>query len=110
MGDPLNLDAPRTPRSKITTHAPFGVTINILAEVPLIRSGSLVAGDVRFGLDWRVEPAASGDRICHSGSNGTGFRSYVEFDAAKGHGLVIMTNSSGGAKLCQELIGRIGVP
>jgi len=76
----------------------------------LTRRGSRGQGDVRFGLGWSIEPTASGNRICHSGSNGTGFRSYVEFDPVKGHGLVIMTNSDGGDKFWKNLVGCIGIP
>jgi hypothetical protein len=76
----------------------------------LTRQGSKGAGEVRFGLGWSIESTTSGDRICHSGSNGTGFRSYVEFDPVKRHGLIIMTNSSGGADLWRDLVGYIGVP
>lgn len=76
----------------------------------LTRRGSVGRGDVRFGLGWSIEPTASGNRVRHSGSNGTGFRSYVEFDPAKGHGLVIMTNSDSGDKLWKELVGFIAEP
>jgi CubicO group peptidase (beta-lactamase class C family) len=76
----------------------------------LTRHGNKGEGEVRFGLGWSIESTTSGDRICHSGSNGTGFRSYVEFDPAKRHGLIIMTNSDSGADLWRELVGYIGVP
>ncbi len=76
----------------------------------LTRRGSKGQGEVRYGLGWAIEPAASGPRIRHSGSNGTGFRSHVEFDPAKGHGLVIMTNGDGGADFWKELVGFIGIP
>jgi CubicO group peptidase (beta-lactamase class C family) len=76
----------------------------------LSRRGSQGRGDVRYGLGWSVEPAASGPRIRHSGSNGTGFRSHAEFDPARGHGLVIMTNSTSGDALWKELVNRIGQP
>ncbi len=46
----------------------------------------------------------------HSGSNGTGFRCHAEFDPEKGHGLVIMANSTSGGDLWRELVERIGVP
>ncbi len=77
---------------------------------PLTRRGVQGTGEVRFGLGWSIEPTPSGDRIRHSGSNGTGFRSYVEFDPVKGHGLVIMTNSDSGDALWNDLVSLIGVP
>jgi CubicO group peptidase (beta-lactamase class C family) len=79
-------------------------------RAPLVRHGQKGSGDVRFGLGWSIESTASGDRICHGGSNGTGFRSYVEFDPVKRHGLIIMTNSTGGDDMWRELLEYIGVP
>lgn len=76
----------------------------------LSRRGSTGAGDIRFGIGWSVEPTASGPRIRHSGANGTGFRSYVEFDPAAGHGLVILTNSDSGDGFWQEVVEALGVP
>ncbi len=70
-------------------------------------------GDIqpRFGLGWCLESAGSAteQRVFHSGSNGTGFRSLVEFEPQRGHGLVIMTNSTRGGELCRELL-RLQVP
>lgn len=74
------------------------------------RRGSRGSGEVRYGLGWSIEPTASGDRIRHSGSNGTGFRSHVEFDPQKGHGLLVMTNGVRGDRLWRDLVGRVGVP
>lgn len=77
---------------------------------PLARRGQAGQGAVRYGLGWAIEPAASGPRARHSGSNGTGFRCHAEFDPRKGHGLVIMTNGSGGDALWRELVERVGIP
>lgn len=76
----------------------------------LTRRGLAGSGAIRYGLGWAIEPAASGPRVRHSGSNGTGFRCHAEFDPEKGHGLVIMTNSTNGDDLWRELVERIGVP
>ena len=76
----------------------------------LQRRGQSSVGDVRFGLGWSIEPAVSGPRVRHSGSNGTGFRSYVEFDPKAGHGLVILTNGSSGDGFWKDLVELIGVP
>jgi len=76
----------------------------------LPRRGSVGVGEVRYGLGWSIEPTASGNRIRHSGSNGTGFRSYVEFDPLRGHGLIIMANSASGDKFWKELLSFIGYP
>jgi CubicO group peptidase (beta-lactamase class C family) len=77
---------------------------------PITRRGSTGEGEIRYGLGWAIEPTASGPRIRHSGANGTGFRSHVEFDPARGHGIVIMTNGEGGAELWKELVAWVGEP
>jgi CubicO group peptidase (beta-lactamase class C family) len=78
---------------------------------PLIeRRGSTGQGDVRFGLGWALEPTASGLRVCHSGSNGTGFRSHAEWDPEQGDGLVILTNADGGEAFWRELLNHLGRP
>ena len=77
---------------------------------PLPRRGQSGQGAVHFGLGWSIEPAPSGPRVRHSGSNGTGFRSYVEFDPVAGHGLVIFTNASGGDTLWTDLVKALGIP
>ncbi len=76
----------------------------------LIRRGQAGSGAIRYSLGWAIEPAASGPRVRHSGSNGTGFRCHAEFDPEKGHGLVIMTNGTKGDDLWRELVERSGVP
>ncbi len=63
-----------------------------------------------YGLGWAIERSASGDRIRHSGSNGTGFRCYCEWYPATGSGIVIMTNAVGGAALWRELLAAVGEP
>ena len=75
----------------------------------ITRRGHQGSGVIRYGLGWAIEPAASGPRVRHSGSNGTGFRCHAEFDPVKGHGIVIMTNSTNGGELWRELVERAGV-
>ena len=60
-----------------------------------------------YGLGWAIDPNPTGDRIHHSGSNRTGFRSYCEFDPQRGSGIVIMTNATGGAALWKEVIEAV---
>lgn len=76
----------------------------------IARRGRAGSGEVRYGLGWAIEPAASGPRARHGGSNGTGFSCYAELDLQRGHGLVVMTNGTGGRKLWRELVERIGHP
>jgi CubicO group peptidase (beta-lactamase class C family) len=57
-----------------------------------------------YGLGWAMDTTATGTRVRHSGSNGTGFRSYCEFYPQRRTGIVIMTNATGGAELWREVI------
>ncbi len=78
---------------------------------PMERRGNSGGGDPRFGLGWLVETLPSGvRRVRHSGSNGTGFRSYVEFDPDAGHGLLVFANGIGGSGLREDLVRLFGVP
>lgn len=59
-------------------------------------------------LGWAIDQTAAGDIHYHSGSNGSGFKCYHQFDRATGSGIVIMTNSLGGLGLWDALIQKIG--
>lgn len=77
---------------------------------PIDRGGKRESDIVHWGLGWAIDKTAGGDRIYHSGSNGTGFRCYCEFDPKRGTGLVIMTNAEGGTKLWRRLMMTFGAP
>jgi CubicO group peptidase (beta-lactamase class C family) len=77
---------------------------------PLVRRDGSIPLSSHYGLGWALDRTARGLRVRHSGSNGTGFRSYVEFHPDRGTGLVIMTNAVGGAALWRELIAQVGEP
>lgn len=62
----------------------------------------------QYGLSWRVELREEGKRVFHSGSNGTGFRCYAEFQPRTGNGIVIMTNGAKGNELWADLIRHAG--
>lgn len=99
-------------------HSLKAETINLMLEPAspptgralLARQGRTGEGEIRYGLGWQIEPTPSGPRVRHSGSNGTGFRSYVEFDPARGDGIIIMTNAEGGANLWKELVEAVCAP
>lgn len=67
-------------------------------------NGERPAQPTWYGLGWAIIPTPTGDRIHHSGSNDTGFRCDAEFDPRRGNGIVIMTNSAGGAPLWREVV------
>ena len=60
-----------------------------------------------WGLGWAIDATASGDCVYHSGSNGTGFRCYCEFDRKSCSGLVIMTNAVGGEDLWKAVVAAV---
>ena len=75
------------------------------------RVGRARCVSVHRGLGWVVGKMADGGiRAWHSGSNGTGFRCYCEFDPQKKTGIVIMTGSVNGSSLYQNLVSSIGFP
>ncbi len=80
---------------------------------PIVRGGVQSSEPTYYGLGWAIDATAGGDRIHHSGSNGskdTAFRCYCEFDPQRGSGLVIMTNAEGGRQLWEELIAAVSGP
>lgn len=85
-------------------------TTKIEDRKPLIRRGKQLSEPVYYGLGWVINVTESGERFYHTGSNGTGFRCYCEFDLVRGSGIVIMTNAAGGAELWRELIAAVADP
>jgi hypothetical protein len=54
-------------------------------------------------LGWGLLRAEEGDAIWHWGSLGT-YQHFAALHKSSGHGLVIMTNSGNGLKLCLKLV------
>jgi len=78
---------------------------------PVPRAGRSGYVSVHRGLGWVVGKTDDGSiRAWHSGSNGTGFRCYSEFDPARQSGIVIMTGSVNGKSLYQQLMSAIAFP
>jgi CubicO group peptidase (beta-lactamase class C family) len=59
-------------------------------------------------LGWSLDVTPEGDIVQHSGANSSGFRSFGQFNPAKGSGLVIFTNGDGGSRLRAAVTERIG--
>jgi len=59
-------------------------------------------------LGWSLDVTPEGDIVEHSGSNSSGFKSFGQFNPAKGSGIVIMANGDGGYGLRTAIIERIG--
>ncbi len=84
--------------------------IEATGREPVKRAGPLSDQATYRGLGWAIDATQLGDRIYHSGSNGTGFRCYCEFDPARGTGLVIMTNSYSGRQLWEKVVAQLVLP
>ncbi|MCU0252979.1 MAG: beta-lactamase family protein [Acidobacteria bacterium] len=78
------------------------------ARAPIQRPGRARGLATFWGLGWGINSTPSGDIVYHSGSNQTGFRSYAQFSPARGSGIVIMTNGTGGAELWARLVSAVG--
>ncbi|MEN6576163.1 MAG: CapA family protein [Phycisphaerales bacterium] len=61
----------------------------------------------RRSLGWVVASEAKGGWVCHSGSNGTGFRCTSRFDMKSQSGCVIMTNADSGNKVWESILAII---
>ncbi|MHC4180481.1 MAG: serine hydrolase domain-containing protein [Planctomycetota bacterium] len=85
-------------------------TTEATGRKPIKRSGETMSDTVHWGLGWAINRTAAGDRVYHSGSNGTGFRCYCEFDRARGTGIVIMTNAVSGRELWEHVIAAVAPP
>jgi CubicO group peptidase (beta-lactamase class C family) len=59
-------------------------------------------------LGWSLDVTPEGDIAEHSGSNSSGFKSFGQFNPAKGSGLVIFANGDGGSRLRAAVVERIG--
>ncbi len=59
-------------------------------------------------LGWSIDVGAEGDIVQHSGSNSSGFRTFGQFNRAKGSGLVIFTNGDVGARVRDAILAQVG--
>jgi len=59
-------------------------------------------------LGWSLDVTPEGDILEHSGSNSSGFKSFGQFNPAKGSGLVIFANGEGGYRLRAAVIEQVG--
>ena len=61
----------------------------------------------RRSLGFVTDSRERGGWVCHSGSNGTGFRCHARFHMDTGAGSVIMTNADGGVKAWEDILALI---
>ena len=93
--------------SKASLAAMFTPTTETTGRKPVRRTVASASDKVFWGLGWAIDKTERGGRIYHSGSNGTGFRCYSQFDPVAGTGLVIMTNSTSGRELWEAVVEAI---
>ena len=82
--------------------------LQVDGQDPVERPGVADGSAVYRGLGWSINATAQGDIAHHSGSNGTGFRCFSQFSAARGTGLVILTNGTRGGDLWTRLVASVG--
>jgi len=61
----------------------------------------------RRSLGWVVAPEEKGGWVCHSGSNGSGFRCTSRFHMKSKSGCVVMTNADSGRKVWEAILALI---
>ena len=76
---------------------------NLIAE--MLKPQAKVTDAIAWGLGWGLEHTADGDAFWHWGNAGT-LQHFVVGYKKQGIGVVIMTNSANGLKLCKELTPR----
>jgi len=74
----------------------------------VVRPGLARSVATYTALGWGVEVSAEGDIVQHSGSNSSGFRTFGQFNRAKGSGLVIFTNGDNGTRIREAIVAQIG--
>ncbi len=74
----------------------------------IVRPGRARSVATYRALGWSLDATPEGDIVEHSGSNSSGFKSFGQFNPAKGSGLVIFTNGEGGYSLRAGVIAAIG--
>jgi CubicO group peptidase (beta-lactamase class C family) len=73
-----------------------------------LRPGAARAVATYRALGWSLDVTPEGDIVQHSGSNSSGFKSFGQFNPAKGSGIVIFANGDGGYRLRAAVIEEIG--
>ena len=89
-----------------TTASDFAKFMIGASNVPLMFEINYQINEfIAWGLGWGVETTPNGVAFWHSGDNGT-FQCFAFM--GKKVGLVMMTNSANGFKVCRDLLGLVG--
>ncbi|MBM4218506.1 MAG: beta-lactamase family protein [Gammaproteobacteria bacterium] len=108
----LTLQRPQLLGERALTDASIGLMLRrelrVDDENAVLRPGLARSVASYRALGWSLDVTAEGDVVAHSGSNSSGFRSFGQFNPAKGSGLVIFANGEGGYALRAAVIERIG--
>ena len=65
------------------------------------------ATNVAWGLGWGIQQGSTGDTYFHWGNNGNRYHAFVVWSRSSRDGVVIMTNSGNGLKLCADLVPQL---
>lgn len=65
------------------------------------------ATNVAWGLGWGIQQGSTGDTYFHWGNNGNRYHAFVVWSRSSHDGVVIMTNSGNGLKLCADLVPQL---
>jgi CubicO group peptidase (beta-lactamase class C family) len=77
-------------------------------EDAIVRPGLAQSVATYRALGWSLDVTPEGDIVEHSGANSSGFRSFGQFNPAKGSGLVVFANGDSGSRLRTQIVERIG--
>ena len=65
------------------------------------------ADNQSWGLSWKLDEVDGKQLVRHGGYNPNGYGCYSEFWPESGNGLVVMTNSTGGYQMHEELVAAL---
>jgi CubicO group peptidase (beta-lactamase class C family) len=74
------------------------------------RPGSAQGTASYRALGWGIETSGAGDILQHTGSNSTGFKTFVQFSRERGSALVLFMNGDGGGAVRDIVVAAVGDP
>jgi CubicO group peptidase (beta-lactamase class C family) len=94
--------------TEATVHRMLQRELRVDDEDAITRPGLARSVATYRALGWSLDVTPEGDIVEHSGSNSSGFKSFGQFNPAKGSGLVIFANGDGGYRLRAAVIEQVG--
>lgn len=78
--------------------------LNEASTFEMLRPQVQVANKISWGLGWGIQHSSVADGFVHFGASTSGFQTFAIGFKKYGIGLVVLTNSENGLKLCKELV------